>query len=265
MVIAELFSLGRGRWDGGSPVRQKSIYSTILPENLRYAVRYRDGMLSHVAELESLNALAPQETAYLVAKGINDPEALGGFIRGYVGLIDQGLGRDLSEGLQVLNRECLSNPGLIGFPIQARKLFQVTRRGFDGWHEMFQKGMDRLPGEIERLGVVCYASLTALPQIAGAARERGMTSMTLIDAHAVKGERGGFPVGYEWDLGEGGELTAVKLGKPLKIDALVDDKIITGSTIEAIGDYNLALGVGKVQAYGVVEDDRRLVAVGTGV
>lgn len=229
---------------------KKSESRPILPEDVRYALQYKNSLLNK-QEIESLiRNNFENEALYLILKSLVDnPERHKAFLEKYVnsvlGSTNDKEGLDMT--LQQVLRDELNKDTSNDISVQAGKLAQLSRQGFDLWQERLKSTSADLSEDEHNIFLIAHAMLIGLKQFIEAFSKQ-KKDLNIILPVWLENEN----IGYHIVFKEGKAEIEWLQGSFNHIDPLlVDDTQNSGHTFNMVQDYFIKHGFPKPELLAV--------------
>ncbi len=211
-------------------------FNKILPSDVRYALEYKEGILNK----DDLEVLAMSnfeiEAMYLTLKGIkNNPEQHKILLEKYVSSIfstKDNTGINKKDIRDITVKEIEHNPSI---EVDAVKLAQISRQGFDFWQEKFKDLADKLSNEKRNVFLLAHATILGLEHFVKSFSEKNKT-LNIIVPSWVKDKSDIIGYSIKFDSQKSNvQLLHDTFDKENAV--LVDDTLNTGNTTDEIKKY----------------------------
>jgi hypothetical protein len=211
----------------------------VLPDNVRYALRYKNSLLNG-QEIESLvRNNFENEALYLIFKSlIDNPERHRAFLEKCLNSILESKHNeeDIETGLRKILNEELGNIGDVS--VQAGKLAQLSRQGFDLWQERFQAASVTFSNDNRNIFLVAHTMLIGLSKFIKAFSDKDKELNIIVPAWLENDN-----IGYNIIFKDGKAEVRWLQGLLNHIDSIVvDDTQNSGHTFRQIKEYFIKLG-----------------------
>jgi hypothetical protein len=210
----------------------------ILPSDVRYALKYKEAILTK-SEIEDLNMNHfENEALYLTVKGLQDkPEEQRILLEKYIlHTLNKTGTKDIDKKvLQSIISDSLK--GNDSITVQGEKIAQISRQGFDFWQEKFKNKARELSEDKRNVFLVANAMILGLSPFVEEFSKKGKTLHIIIPKWI---DEGAHTIGYAVKF-EGKEPKVEFLLKNTDKDqalaVLVDDATNSGTVFEKIKNY----------------------------
>jgi hypothetical protein len=226
-----------------TPVEKKT--EKILPSDVRYALKYAQGLI-RPADIETLNHshFVPEAT-YMLTKGLaNNPEQHSKYLKQLVTLYKEKA-ESFKNQVVVLNDEYIKS-----LPkdqeIDALKLAQISRQGFDLWQEKYKETAEQLAQESKSIFLLANSTIVGLEHFVKAFAE-AQKELNIIFPEFI--EKKLETIGYSYSFEEN-QITTSDINRDFhrpENAVILDDTKNTGETFRDIalfwskeGDHNIS-------------------------
>jgi len=223
---------------------QEEAKEKILPHDVRYALQYKEAVLN-AEDIEALiNNNFENEALYLVFKGLSEnPEKHRALLQVFV----EAVLKNHSENSSGLVRKIANNglAGEKGFSVQASKLAQWSRQGFEFWQEKFKEAAAQLALNKQEIFLTAHSTFSGLSYFLKFFNEKSKTLNIIVPGWLQNDN-----IGYKIKFKDGVAVLSW-LSKPFEIKeaVIVDDIENTGQTLKEIKDLLAQNGFDSVETF----------------
>ena len=220
------------------PARVTEPARAILPEDVRYALAYKNSLLGK-EEIEMLarNGFL-EEACYLTFKSlVGSPIEHRAFLEKYLSCFFKRE-EDREDALRKLINETLRDRDDVS--IKGGKLAQLSRQGFDLWQEKFQSLAEKLSSDDRNIFLVAHSTFVGLAHFLKAFSEKRKTLNILIPEW-IKSKEVGYVLNFD-----GNKINIDWLHVPFENGTgsiLLDDTLNTGNTLQQLQGYLIENGL----------------------
>ena len=131
----------------------------VLPQSVRYALEYRQGNIGKEEVTHLLKAGFEDEALYLSMRALNRFDNRAVSLQKYLTLLLRNAQEHIGYS-DVISDAVENIPN--GIEIQAKKLAQISRVGFESWHKKFEEFADESVQSQKVPVLIAFASMTGL-------------------------------------------------------------------------------------------------------